>query len=330
MAGLMRRSLWLLLVLLGSLPAMAQLRYPIRIMELNCENLFDCRHDSLKNDYEYLPDGDRRWTFGRYYRKLNNIAKEIVACSDTTTRRPPDLVALCEVENDTVMAGLTRMSMLRYSRYKYVMTDSPDPRGIDVALLYNPQIVELLEWRSIRVNPPEGIHPTRDILHATCAVGIDTLHVFVLHAPSRSGGARQTQPYRTMVAERVGQTVDSILVAKPNARIVVMGDFNDYTGGKTLAPLLRCGMIDISAEAKGTNGGKATYKFRGEWGSLDHILMSPTLAAMVRHCSIADFSFLLEDDKTYGGKKPQRTGYGNAQGFSDHLPLVADVLVNVE
>lgn len=330
MAGLLRRNLWLLLWLLGSLSATAQLRLPIRIMELNCENLFDCRHDSLKNDYEYLPDGARHWTFGRYYRKLNNIAKEIVACADTTTRRPPDLVALCEVENDTVMAGLTRMSMLRYSRYKYVMTDSPDPRGIDVALLYNPQTVELLGHRSLRVNPPAGIHPTRDVLYARCAVGIDTLHVFVLHAPSRVGGAKASQPYRSMVAERVGLTVDSILLSQPQARIVAMGDFNDYAGGKTLDILLKRGMTDVSATAVGSNGAKGTYKFRGEWGSLDHILMTAPLAARVKHCAIADLPFLLDDDKTYGGKKPLRTGYSNSRGFSDHLPLVVDVLVNVE
>lgn len=320
----------LLLLLTGLLSATAQLRQPIRIMELNCENLFDFRHDSLKNDYEYLPDGERHWTFGRYYRKLNNIAKEIVACADTITRRPPDLVGLCEVENDTVMAGLTRMSMLRYSRYKYVMTDSPDPRGIDVALLYNPQIVELLGHRSLRVEPPKGIHPTRDVLYARCAVGIDTLHIFVLHAPSRVGGARASQPYRSLVAERVGLAIDSIQLSQPHARIVAMGDFNDYTGGKTLDILLKRGMADVSAEAVGSNGAKGTYKFRGEWGSLDHILMSVTLAGMVKHCAIADLPFLLEDDKTYGGKKPLRSGYSNAHGFSDHLPLVADVLVNVE
>lgn len=320
----------LLLVMVGSLSTTAQLRQPIRIMELNCENLFDCRHDSLKNDYEYLPDGSRHWTFSRYYRKLNNIAKEIVACADTITRRPPDLVALCEVENDSVMAGLTRMSMLRYSHYKYVMTNSPDPRGIDVALLYNPQIVEMLNHRSIRVIPPKGIRPTRDILYASCAVGVDTLHLFVLHTPSRAGGAKLTQPYRTMVAEMVGHTVDSILLISPNAKIAVTGDFNDYTGGKTFDPLLQRGLTDVSAQAQGSNGAKGTYKFRGQWGSLDHIMVSPSLAEMVRHCSIADLSFLLEDDKTYGGKKPLRTGYGNAHGFSDHLPLVADVLVNVE
>lgn len=330
MAGILRRSLWLPFILFGCLSAVAQLRLPIRVMELNCENLFDCSHDSLKNDYEYLPDGTRHWTFGRYYRKLNNIAKEIVACSDTISRRPPDLVALCEVENDSVLTGLTRMSMLRFSRYNYVMTDSPDPRGIDVALLYNPQIVELLSHRSLRVIPPKGFRPTRDVLYATCAVGIDTLHLFVLHAPSRSGGAKLTQPYRTIVAEMVGQAVDSIFLVSPNAKIVVTGDFNDYTEGKTFTPLFRRGLTDISAQAQGSNGAQGTYKFRGQWGSLDHIMVSPALAAMVRHCFIADLSFLLEDDKTYGGKKPLRTGYGNAHGFSDHLPLVADVLVNVE
>lgn len=320
----------LLLVLFSTLQSFAQAQLPIRLMELNCENLFDCRHDSLKNDYEYLPEGNRHWTFGKYYRKLNNIAKEIVACTDTTTMRPPDIVALCEVENDTVMIGLTRMSVLRYYGYKYIMTDSPDPRGIDVAILYNPQIVELLNNNSLRINPPHGFHATRDILYARCAIGIDTLHIFVLHAPSRLGGVRQSQPYRSMIAERICSAIDSIRMESPLAKIVALGDFNDYTGGKTMEIFSKKGLTDVSSKAEGSNGSKGTYKFRGKWESLDHVLMSNELSKSLKDCHIADLPFLLEDDKTYGGKKPLRTGYRNSNGFSDHLPIITDIFINVD
>ena len=105
-------------------------------VELNCENLFDCNHDSLKNDTEFLPDGSYRWTRTRYWRKLNHIGQAVLACGDGQDGwQLPDMVALCEVENDTVMRDLTRRSLLRSARYEYVMTDSPDERGIDVALM---------------------------------------------------------------------------------------------------------------------------------------------------------------------------------------------------
>lgn len=118
--------------------------------ELNCENLFDCRHDSLKQDMEFLPEAGRHWTPWRYWRKVNNISKAIVSCGYGAAGdgidgicgdgdfRFPDFVALCEVENDSVMRDLTRRSLLRTARYEYVMTNSADERGIDVALMYSP------------------------------------------------------------------------------------------------------------------------------------------------------------------------------------------------
>ena len=106
------------------------------LVQLNCENLFDCRHDSLKDDHEFLPEAYRRWTPSRYWKKLNRIGQEIVACGGEGKQwRLPDLVALCEVENDSVLRDLTHRSLLRTARYEYVMTNSPDVRGIDVALL---------------------------------------------------------------------------------------------------------------------------------------------------------------------------------------------------
>ena len=115
----------------------------LTFVSLNCENLFDCRHDTLKNDAEWLPDGDNHWTKTRYWKKVNNIGQEILACGSLTqgegdAGQMPDLVALCEVENDSVLNDICGRSLLRNARYKYVATDSPDTRGVDVALLYSP------------------------------------------------------------------------------------------------------------------------------------------------------------------------------------------------
>lgn len=205
-------------------------------VELNCENLFDCTHDSLKNDTEFLPDGSYRWTRTRYWRKLNHIGQALLACGDGKDGwQLPDMVALCEVENDTVMRDLTRRSLLRKARYEYVMTDSPDERGIDVALMYSPFSFALINHRSVRPSPLDGMRPTRDLLYACGLVsGGDTLHVIVTHMPSRRSGERITDRYREHVARYVVALADSIRRVSSEALIIVAGDFNEYSGKDAL------------------------------------------------------------------------------------------------
>ena len=161
----------------------------LTFVELNCENLFDYLHDEGKQDEEYLPESTRHWTKNRYWRKLNNIAQELLSCSDEGI---PDLIALCEVENDSVMRDLAKRSLLRNAGYDYLMTSSPDQRGIDVALLYSPFTFAPIRSYPIRVEPIKDMRATRDILYV-CGetVSGDTLHVFVVHQPSKFGGEKQ-------------------------------------------------------------------------------------------------------------------------------------------
>ena len=298
-------------------------------VQLNCENFFDCVHDSLKQDTEYTEGGMRHWNANRYWKKLRNISKEIVACSavgDAGLPVVPDLVALCEIENDSVAHYLTRRAPLRNARYEYVMTSSPDVRGIDVALLYSPMSFRLISSKSLRIAPLKGMRPTRDILYAEGElISGDTLHVFVVHAPSRFGGKRATTPFRMAVAERLTESVDSIRALHPEALIIVSGDFNDETHDKALQHVTNRRLTDISFGAKGSNGAKGTYKYQGIWQSIDHILISDRLKRMLLSCRINDMPFLLEEDTRYGGMKPLRTfnGYRYLGGYSDHLPLVA-------
>ena len=293
----------------------------LTFMELNCENLFDTRHDSLKNDLEFLPDGSYRWTPYRYWAKLNHLGQEIVALSNPI----PDFVAMCEVENDSVMFDLTRRSLLRNAGYEYVMTSSPDERGIDVALLYQPASFALLHSHSIRIKPLPDTRPTRDILYASgLIITGDTLHVFVVHAPSRRGGEQASRPYRLLVASQLAEAVDSVYAISRDAKIIIAGDFNDYADSPVLQYLYEHHLINISSDAQGSHGAKATYRWHGEWRSLDQILCSPSLAARKQSSVIGDLPFLLEDDEKYGGKKPYRTYLGPRYlgGYSDHLPLV--------
>ena len=299
----------------------------LTLVSLNCENLFDCQQDSMKDDWEWTPEGSNRWTPFRYWQKLNNIGREILACGEYDGDwHLPDLVALCEVENDTVLHDLTRRSLLRNAHYDYVMTDSPDLRGIDVALLYSPATFSLISWQALRVEPLEGMRPTRDILYAS---GVfrerDTLHVFVVHAPSRSGGEVATRPHRMLVARRLTAAVDSVLQRHPSANVLVCGDFNDYSRDRSIRHLEANGLMELSRSACGRHGARGTYRYLGEWGLLDHIFASPAFASRLSECFIFDAPFLLESDDTYGGVKPHRNYLGPRyqHGFSDHLPLVA-------
>lgn len=298
------------------------------IVELNTENLFDTTHDSLKNDYDFLPDGNYHWSKHRYWQKVNRIGQTIIACGDGPKWRLPDLVALCEVENDSVLMAITKRSLLRKARYEYIMTHSPDERGIDVALLYSPFSFAPVGSQSIRIIPVAGMKPTRDILYVKGRVITgDTLHVFVVHAPSRSGGEAQSRPYRLHVATVLANAIDSVYSSSPEAKVIVTGDFNDYSNSPSLQLLYAHGLKNVSSEAKGHNGAKATYRYHGEWRSLDQMLVSRNLKDNVAGCWIGDYPFLLEPDEKYGGVKPRRNYYGPRynNGFSDHLPLIMEL-----
>ena len=296
-------------------------------VELNCENLFDTVHDSLKNDTEFLPDGSYHWTRTRYWKKVNHLSQEIIALGELRDGwRLPDMIALCEVENDSAMIALTKRSLLRKAGYEYIMTDSPDERGIDVALMYQPVSFQLLSHYSIRIKQHPNTRPTRDILYAKgVLIDDDTLHVFVVHAPSRRGGEQASRPYRLQVASLLAHSVDSIYSMNDSARIIIAGDFNDYSDSPALKMLEGHHLVNISKEAKGRNGAKGTYRYHGEWRSLDQMLCSRSLQRLVKSCEIGDLPFLLQDDEKYGGKKPFRNYLGPRYlgGYSDHLPLVA-------
>ena len=318
------RILLTLLLTMTSLLAVAQ--DCLTIVELNAENLFDTRHDTLKNDHEFLPDSPRHWTRTKYWEKLNRIGQTIIACGeDSSGWHLPDIVGLCEVENDSVLFDLTRRSLLRKARYEYVMTASGDVRGIDVALLYSPFSFRLIKADTIHVVPLADMRPTRDILHVEGEIGSgDTLHVFLLHAPSRMGGELYSRPFRKHVMSRLCDVVDSLRSQHADPKLLVMGDFNDYADSPSLQLAYGHGLINVSSEAQGRNGAKGTYRYHGEWGSLDQMLVSENLRSWVAGCRIHDAPFLLEEDTKYGGVKPRRNynGMRYNNGFSDHLPLV--------
>lgn len=303
------------------------------IMQLNCENLFDCQHDSLKNDQEFLPTSSRRWTQNRYWNKLDKVGKTILIAGLSNPNRQkydnellPDIVTLCEVENDSVVRDLTKRSLLRKMRYEYFVTSSPDQRGIDVALLYQPMSFQPIAHYSIGIGLLNSGRPTRDILYVKGLThGDDTLHFFVVHAPSRYGGEKASRPNRVKVARRLCLSIDSIKSINPNAKIVVSGDFNDYHDSEALLEIFRHGMFNATADAKGVNGALGTYYYKGEWNSIDHILLCDNMEKQVETTYVNDPKPLLERDDATGNVKPRRMYKGlkyQKKGFSDHLPLI--------
>jgi endonuclease/exonuclease/phosphatase family metal-dependent hydrolase len=294
----------------------------LTFVELNCENLFDYQDDEGKDDSEYLPEATRHWAKKRYWQKLNNISQSLLSCSEEGI---PDLIALCEVENDSVLHDLTKRSLLRNAGYEYIMTSSPDLRGIDVALLYSPFSFKPVKSCFLRVDPISGMRPTRDILYVSGQViSGDTLHVFAVHFPSRFGGERYSRPFRKVVADRLCLSLDSIQSLNPDAKIIVAGDFNDSHDSPALKQIYSHNIQNLTKDARGLHGVKGTYRYQGEWGSIDHILSSRALYNKVDTAFVHSPLFLLEEEKLYGGYRPRRTyiGMRHQSGFSDHLPLV--------
>ena len=307
-----------------------------RAMEWNVENLYDTLHDEGFADEEFLPTSERRWNTPRYFHKQASLAKTILAAGGV---QPVDLIALCEVENDSAVHFLCRRTRLARLGYHYIVTHSADRRGIDVALLYQSETFSLLHSETFRVPDASRERPTRDILYVAGRLPHgDTLDVFVVHFPSRRGGAVASEPYRLRAAHLLRNMADSIARLRQRPLMLAMGDFNDEPQNRSIREVLSPTFIALTPHAtplpaEGHEDIAGTYYFRGEWSRIDQILVSPALLSseMPFHTStqsiyILAFPPLLEPLGRGTLTKPFRSYLGPFYhgGISDHLPLVAD------
>ena len=208
---------------------------------------------------EFTADGKRHWTAGKYWRKTENIAKAIIGSCGRDTL--PDLITLCEVENDSVMEKLTRRTALGKLGYRYIMTNSRDERGIDVELIYNTYSFKPICHHSIRLEDNHPEHPLRDILYVSgCIASGDTLHVIVVHAPSKFGGAKKSLKRRMVVMEKTVEIIDSIRHTNRDAKIIIAGDFNDTADSKAMTYLEGHGLVNVTLHACGKHGAQGSYK----------------------------------------------------------------------
>jgi len=302
----------------------------------NVENLFDPTKDSVKNDGDFTPAGFYHWTYKRLDVKLNNLAKVFLSINGW---EPPDIIGLAEVENANVLKKLCYNPGLKAFNYRFVHYDSPDSRGIEVALLYRKERIKILDSYPISVVFPfEPNTKNRDILYVKTLIDIDTLHLFVNHWTSRFGGEGATIPKRNYYAQLLRLKVDSLLHINKDACIIIMGDFNDYPTDESMVKYLQAKnhktemaagtLFNLMFSFAGKNTG--THKTQEFWGCLDQFIVSKALLDGKHRWQIENGEatiflapFLLVPDEKFGGVKTFRTYLGPKYlgGYSDHLPI---------
>lgn len=307
-----------------------------RVAWWNVENLFDTLHDVGHDDQEFLPTSERAWGSRRYWAKQGALARTILAMGGV---QPVDLIGLCEVENDSVLYDLTHRTRLARLGYAYVATQGIDVRGIEVALLYQPDRFRLLQHQCIRIaHDSLQERPTRDLLHCSGLVPRgDTLDVVLAHLPSRRGGIARTEGYRLHCARRIAQLIDSLSSVRDRLLCICMGDFNDEATDCSIREGLGARLRSMSHHALALHAPQdarveGSYYFQGQWSRIDQILLSPALLlpdsplrTQPEGCHIYAWPFLLEKSGA-GGYRPRRTYLGTHYhgGVSDHLPLFQD------
>jgi len=309
----------------------------------NVENLFDTIHEEGKVDEEFMPNSKKAWNTEKYFHKLAQLASVIDSIGEQGL---PDIVGMEEVENDAVLKDLVKQASISAANYKIIHYESPDFRGIDNALLYNPDTFIPIYQRAIPVNMPDDIGEkkitTRDILYVKGLVhGRDTLHVFVNHWTSMYYGKEETIPYRKFCASVLKAQIDSIKSIHPKANILAGGDLNEDVFGPAVSGVMMPDTLYENPQDDRiynlshylfTVKGQGTYNYRGVWGTLDHMMVSGNLLD-----TSADFYTTKDDahvfnsllvmnaynNKNGKGIRPNRSYVGNNYygGFSDHLPV---------
>lgn len=319
-------------------PAFAQKTKAFDVVFYNVENLFDTINHPVKNDDEFTPGSTKKWTSPRYQEKLKKLS--LVLANDGKDQLP-SVIGLCEVENRSVVKDLMKTDKLRKGKYKIIHFESPDFRGIDVAFAYRKKHLKILEQRPIKVELGDTTRTTRDILYVKgLAYKKDTVHFLVNHWPSRYGGQMESEPNRLRAAYILRVEVSRLQKLNPNAKIVIMGDFNDYPTDKSMTEIMGAfaepqihrpsDLCNLLGNAH--DNGMGSYSYKGQWGMLDQIIISypllnatTGLTATFECASVIKEDFMLYTNKKTGKQSPNRT-YGGPRyygGYSDHLPVRA-------
>lgn len=307
----------------------------------NLENLFDTLDTPDKHDSEFLPNGSNNYTGQVYREKLTNLSRVI---SELGTEMTPDGVAIlgvAEIECRSVLEDLVKMPAIKSRNYQIVHEESPDARGIDVGLLYNPKYFKEISHRTLPVNfleEGDKIYHSRDVLYVKGILGgKDTLHIFVNHWPSRRGGASSI-PKRSHAARQAKNVIDSIMAQNPKAKIFLTGDLNDDPVDPSVKDVLGAKRKTKEVEPGGLYNpmwdkykkGDGTLTWNAAWNLFDQTIVSYGFldkkqdGYFFHKAEVYRKAYLLNKEGRFKGQPYRTYSFGTyIGGFSDHLPVYA-------
>lgn len=321
---------------------------PAIVAFYNCENFYDTVNNPIVDDEEFLPNSERHYDSHIFLDKVERLSSVI---SQLGTDINPDgfaILGVAEIENDTVLNILTHSKKLKNRNLKIVHYDSPDKRGIDVGLLYNPKYFTPIFSEPLFVKLPGGTKDayfTRDVLYVKGVLDGDTIHVMVNHWPSRSGGEERSMPARAAAAGVCKRIVDSLMAISLQTKILIMGDLNDDPVSPSMTKV-----IEAKSSEKGLKDGGiynpwvdfykkgiGTIAYQDAWGLFDQIVLSKAWLDKEQpgyhfyKATIFNKEFLVQQTGKYKGY-PKRTWDGTTYnyGYSDHFPVFITLLKKVK
>jgi len=299
----------------------------------NVENLFHPSNDYKTKDDAFTPFGKMKWTLKRYKTKIKKLGTVISKLGMNRSKYPPAIVGLVEVENTKAVKDLVNTSDLKKHQYGFVHYDSPDERGIDVALLYNKKVFEYVasETYPVFLKRDNGDRDyTRDILKVSGNLHGELVYILVNHWSSRREGTLKTEKKRITAAKTAKNIIERIKEHNANAKIIIMGDFNDDPTSKSVKEYLVAKDFHNPMESLLDSEKKGTLTYNGKWNLFDQIIFSNNFLEKKEgkwyfyYAEVFNKKWL----KIYRGKlkgSPFRTYIGKwyQGGFSDHFPVYA-------
>ena len=327
---------FLLVVMLAPMGASAKKQQMYGVAFYNLENLFDTINNNGKYDLEFSPSGKNKWDGNKYWSKIKNLSYAISEMYTNLTPDGPAIIGVSEIENRSVLEDLVKAESIKKHNYQIVHHDSPDVRGVDVGMLYNPKFFKVLNVTNHTLSIPDKPNfKTRDQMCVFGLLGGQRIAVIVNHWPSRRGGEKESSPLREAAAELCKSIADSITNLYPDCGIVIMGDLNDDPSNKSCSKILGAVKKIDKCKPGGyfnpfwqkLDDGIGSYIYRSNWDLFDQIIINYNLTPQgPSHLEyygalVINKPFLLQTNGQYKGY-PLRTFSGGVwtNGFSDHLP----------
>ncbi len=307
----------------------------------NVENLFDAQNHAVNFDDDYTPDGRHQWTEDLVHQKINQLAKVLSQVGKQETQRPPILIGLAEVENKSVLRHLIQNELLLPYDYGIAHFESPDFRGIDVALLYQKKHFLLDNQKALSLeltDPKTGFkRTTRDILVVSGYLRQHRISLVINHWPSRRGGKTKSAPHRFKAARLHRKITDSLSNKYPQAKIISMGDYNDNPRDKSMQWIL--GEKDkrrfFNPMEKMARQGIGSLAYNDRWFLFDQLLFSMNWQAnkqlFLLKTAVFNPDYLRTKRSNYQGYPFRTRSHGNLlDGYSDHFPVYAIIGLTIE